>query len=35
MKLSFSFRYGVIGIYKDRSKPVVHLYVPFVRLTIG
>lgn len=35
MKLSFSFRYGVAGIYKDRNDPVVHIYIPFTRLTIG
>ena len=29
-----SWRYGVVGIYKDREKPIVHAYVPFVRLTI-
>jgi hypothetical protein len=36
MKAEFSFRYGVLGIYKDRGKPIVRVYpVPFVRITIG
>lgn len=35
MKLEFSLRYGVLGIYKDRAEPVVRVYpVPFLRLTV-
>jgi len=34
--LSFSWRYGVVGVYKDRTPGVVHVYpLPFVRLTFG
>jgi hypothetical protein len=34
-KVEFSFRYFIIGIYKDRDKPVVRIYpVPFVRISI-
>lgn len=36
MKVDFSFRYGVMGIYRDRKDPVVLVYpLPFVRVTIG
>jgi hypothetical protein len=35
MKLELSWRYAVIGIYKDRDKPIVRIYpLPFVRLSI-
>lgn len=35
-KISFSWRYGVMGIYKDRESGAVHIYpVPFVRVTFG
>jgi hypothetical protein len=33
--LRFSWRYGVIGIYRDRELPLVHVYpLPFVRISI-
>ena len=33
--IEFSWRYGVIGIYKDRGKPIVRIYpLPFVRITL-
>jgi hypothetical protein len=33
--LSFSWRYGVIGVYKDRELPLVHIYpLPFVRVSV-
>lgn len=36
MKINFSVRYGVMGIYKDQEFPVVRIYpVPFVRITVG
>jgi hypothetical protein len=36
MTVEFSFRYGVVGVYKDRNSPVVRWYpVPFIRLTFG
>lgn len=35
MKFSASFRYGVIGVYKDREPFIWHVYpVPFIRITI-
>jgi len=30
----FSWRYGVIGIYKDRNSKTWRLYLPFVRVSI-
>lgn len=36
MKIGFSWRYGVWGVYKDRDRPLVRVYpVPFVRITLG
>lgn len=36
MKIEWSFRYGVLGIYKDRDRPIYRWYpLPFVRLTIN
>lgn len=36
MKIECSWRYCVMGIYKDRDKPVIRIYpVPFVRVTLG
>jgi hypothetical protein len=36
VRLDWSLRYGVIGIYKDRDYPLVHIYpVPFVRISLG
>jgi hypothetical protein len=36
MKVEFSWRYGVIGIYRDRSgRPWIIYPCPFVRITIG
>ena len=33
--LEFSWRYGVMGVYKDRERPIVRVYpLPFIRLTI-
>lgn len=32
--LEFSWRYGVIGIYKDRDTRVWRLYLPFIRLSL-
>jgi hypothetical protein len=35
MKVEFSWRYGVVGIYKDRDTPAVRIYpLPFVRITV-
>lgn len=35
MRLEFSRRYAVVGIYKDRSRPTVRVYpLPGVRLSI-
>jgi hypothetical protein len=34
--MEFSFRYGVIGIYKDRDEPIWRIYpFPFIRISIG
>jgi hypothetical protein len=34
--IDFSFRYGVIGIYKDRDKPITRIYlIPFVRISVS
>jgi hypothetical protein len=34
-EVSFSWRYGVVGVYKDREKPIVRIYpLPFVRITL-
>jgi hypothetical protein len=34
--VEFSLRYGVLGIYKDRDKPIVRIYpLPFIRVTVG
>jgi hypothetical protein len=36
VRIEFSFRYGVMGIYKDRDNPTVRVYpLPFVRITLG
>jgi hypothetical protein len=36
MKVEFSLRYGVVGIYRDRTGPVYRIYpLPFVRISIG
>lgn len=36
MKIEFSWRYGVIGVYKDRDLQVIRVYpLPFIRITIG
>lgn len=36
MKLEFSLRYGVMGVYKDRDTNAVRVYpLPFIRVTIG
>lgn len=36
MVITFSLRYGVIGIYKDRERHLWHIYpLPFVRLSLG
>ena len=36
MSLSFSWRYMVLGLYKDRVKRLWHVYpVPFLRLSFG
>jgi hypothetical protein len=36
LKIEFSFRYGVIGIYRDRNQPIVRVYpVPFMRITFA
>lgn len=35
VEAEFSWRYGVVGLYKDRELPLVRVYpVPFVRLTV-
>ena len=35
MKIEFSLRYGVMGIYKDRDLPIWRVYpVPFIRITL-
>lgn len=36
MKTEFSLRYGVMGIYLDRSRKVLRIYpLLFIRITIG
>lgn len=36
MIIEFSWRYGVIGIYKDRVWPLWRIYpCPFVRISLG
>ena len=36
MKIEFSWRYGVMGVYRDRDEPIWRVYpVPFVRITVG
>lgn len=33
--IEFSWRYGVVGVYLDRSKKTVRIYpIPFVRITL-
>lgn len=33
---AFSWRYIVIGVYKDRNLPLVHVYpCPFVRISLA
>jgi hypothetical protein len=33
--IEFSWRYGVMGIYKDRHDPLVRIYpLPFIRVTV-
>jgi hypothetical protein len=35
MQIEFSWRYGVIGVYKDRDSSAFRVYLlPFVRITI-
>jgi hypothetical protein len=35
LRMECSWRYGVMGVYKDRKRPVVRVYpLPFVRITI-
>lgn len=35
-RIEFSWRYGVVGVYKDHDWPVVRIYpIPFVRISIG
>lgn len=35
LKIEFSARYGVMGIYLDRGLPIVRLYpLPFLRITV-
>jgi hypothetical protein len=34
--IEFSWRYFVLGFYKDRDKPIFRIYpFPFVRFTVG
>ncbi len=36
MKVEFSYRYFVVGVYRDRGGKIWRLYpVPFVRVTLG
>jgi hypothetical protein len=36
MKIEFSFRYAVLGVYKDRDAAVWRVYpLPFVRISLG
>ena len=36
LNVEFSWRYFVIGVYKDRGSNVVRIYpLPFVRISIG
>jgi len=36
MSIELSWRYGVIGIYRDRSGSPWRIYpLPFVRVTVG
>jgi hypothetical protein len=36
IRLEFSWRYLVVGVYRDRVNPVWRIYpAPFVRLTVG
>lgn len=36
MKIEFSWRYAVMGVYLDRDQSTVRVYpFPFVRITIG
>ena len=36
MKIAFSLRYGVVGIYVDRNGSTVHVYpLPFIRVTLA
>lgn len=34
MKMEFSWRYGVIGFYRDRDRPIWRFYLPFIRMTV-
>lgn len=35
MKVEFSWRYAVIGIYKDRDSSAIRVYpFPFIRVTL-
>jgi hypothetical protein len=35
VRVECSWRYGVMGVYRDRDLPVVRVYpLPFVRITI-
>jgi hypothetical protein len=36
MKIELSWRYCVVGIYRDRDRPLWRVYpLPFVRVTVG
>jgi len=36
LRRAFSWRYGVVGIYRDREASLWRIYpVPFVRITVG
>lgn len=36
MRVEFSFRYAVLGLYLDRGLRIVRWYpVPFIRVSIG
>jgi hypothetical protein len=34
IKVETSWRYGVIGIYRDRDRRAWRFYLPFVRLSV-
>lgn len=35
MRLEFSLRYGVVGVYKDRDRAIWRFYIPFVRVSVS